>query len=123
MTLLGQPLIREFRELLSECAVELGNLDSPENHVAQRCRALQRQLPPCVGDVLDLPELPGRNLDAGHRSDGPVPAGRYQVERLAPSEMGTVAVLLALPRRDGTDYGQRYAYVRCSILREHFEAE
>ena len=47
------PYLRSLADLLSECAVELANLDGPRNAVARKCRALLRRLD-YPEDVLDL---------------------------------------------------------------------
>jgi len=40
----------EIQELLSEAAVEIANLDCPQNIVCQRLRAMQRRLEPADAD-------------------------------------------------------------------------
>ena len=40
----SQRLIEEMQELVSEAAVEIANLDSPDNVVCRRLRAMQNRL-------------------------------------------------------------------------------
>ena len=47
----SQRLIEDIQELVSEAAVEIANLDSPENIVYRRLRAMQNRLQlAAVGD-------------------------------------------------------------------------
>jgi hypothetical protein len=66
-------LTDEIIEVLSEAAVEISNLSSPENVICRRLRALQRKLAPrsvTVGEVAER-----INVSAGEVLEGAISAG------------------------------------------------